>query len=141
MLDYLTPERTLPADGTAGTLVGRVHLPGPVPGPAVVAVRDGGVFDLTARAPTLSLLTSAPDPLAIARDPAAPRIGDLAVILENSAWDRRDAAKPWLLAITGQGSARSGGTGTSFQGPAADKPSWRLIDMIRHSIERQPPRT
>ena len=34
-----------------------------------------------------------------------------------------------------------GGTGTSFQGPAADKPSWRLIDMIRHSIERQPPRT
>ncbi len=98
MQDYLTAERTLPADGTRGTLVGRVQLPGRVPGPAVVAVREAGVFDLTARTPTLSLLMNAPDPLAIARDPAAPRIGDLAPMIKNSAWDRRDPALPWLLA-------------------------------------------
>ena len=41
---------------------------------------------------------NAPDPLAIARDPAAPRIGDLAPMIKNSAWDRRDPAVPWLLA-------------------------------------------
>ncbi len=96
MQNYLTTERTLPADGTKGTLVGRVQLPGT--GPAVVAVREGGIFDLTAKAPTLSLLMSAPDPLGLARDPAAPRLGDLAPILANSAWDKRDPKTPWLLA-------------------------------------------
>ncbi|HEU5295257.1 MAG TPA: fumarylacetoacetate hydrolase, partial [Burkholderiaceae bacterium] len=39
----------LPDDGTAGTLVGRCWLPGTNAGPAVVAVREDGVFDLSER--------------------------------------------------------------------------------------------
>ncbi len=42
----------LPTDGTNGTLVGRVWRPD-VEGPAVVAVRDDGVFDVTAAFPTV----------------------------------------------------------------------------------------
>ena len=56
MEDHLTPAGTLPADGTRGTLIGRVWLPGDPPGPAVVAVRDEGVFDLGRAAPTVSEL-------------------------------------------------------------------------------------
>ncbi|MCC8977105.1 fumarylacetoacetate hydrolase, partial [Bradyrhizobium sp. Cham227] len=41
----LTPKDVLPEDGTAGTLVGRVWLP-QAGGPAVVAVRADGVFDV-----------------------------------------------------------------------------------------------
>ncbi|HEY0909094.1 MAG TPA: fumarylacetoacetate hydrolase, partial [Bradyrhizobium sp.] len=44
----LTTKELLPEDGTKGTLVGRVWRP-QVAGPAVVAVRDDGVFDVTAR--------------------------------------------------------------------------------------------
>ncbi|WP_035484570.1 fumarylacetoacetate hydrolase family protein [Geminicoccus roseus] len=91
----LTIDDTLPKDGTAGTLVGRVQTSA---GPCVVAIRDGGVFDLTGIVPTMSELTSAADPVAIARDPSAPKIGDLSPILANSAHDRRDPSTPHLLA-------------------------------------------
>ncbi|HEX5078993.1 MAG TPA: fumarylacetoacetate hydrolase family protein [Geminicoccaceae bacterium] len=97
MQEHLTPARTLPADGTAGTLIGRVWLPGDPPGPAVVAIRDEGVFDLGRSAPTVSELLNADDPVAIACS-GGTRIGDLAAILANSAWDRRDPGLPWLLA-------------------------------------------
>ena len=97
MQDHLTPAGTLPSDGTAGTLVGRAWLPGDVPGPAVVAIRGDGVFDLGRSAPTVSELLNADDPVALARSAGA-RVGDFAEILANSAWDRRDPALPWLLA-------------------------------------------
>jgi fumarylacetoacetate (FAA) hydrolase family protein len=96
---YLTPEGCLPADSAAATLVGRVWLPGDPPGPAVVSVRaDGGVYDLTRLAATVSELCEAPDPAALARSPEAPRIGELAAILANSRHDRRDPSRPHLLA-------------------------------------------
>ena len=98
MDEHLSIAATLPADGCAGTLVGRVWLPGSPAGPAVVAIRADGVYDLTALVPTMSELCNVPDPVALARDPAAPRIGDLATILANSRWDRRDPDVPWLLA-------------------------------------------
>jgi len=47
----LTAAEILPADGCAGTLVGRVRLDD---GPHVVAIRDGGLFDLSRLAPTMS---------------------------------------------------------------------------------------
>ena len=46
----LTVKDLLPEDGTKGTLVGRVWLP-QANGPAVVAVRGDGVFDVTAQFP------------------------------------------------------------------------------------------
>ena len=98
MDEYLSVAATLPADGYAGTLVGRVWLPGDPAGPAVVAIRDDGVFDLTPLVPTMSELCNAADPVALARSPEARRIGELAPILANSRWDRRDPALPWLLA-------------------------------------------
>ena len=97
MQEYLTPAAALPADGTAGTLVGRAWLPGEVPGPGMVAIRDDGVFDLSRVAPTITDLLNADDPVALARA-AGKRIGDLAPILANSAHDQRDAASPYFLA-------------------------------------------
>ncbi len=52
----------LPEDGTAGTLVGRVWRAGNPAGPAVVAVRSDGVFDISATVPTMADLCNAPDP-------------------------------------------------------------------------------
>ena len=40
----------LPTDGCDGVLVGRLWVDGPTPGPRVVAVREAGVFDLSALA-------------------------------------------------------------------------------------------
>ena len=97
MQDHLTPAAALPADGDSGTLIGRAWLPGDPPGPAVVAIRDDGVFDLGRAAPTVSELLNADDPVALARSEGE-RIGDLAEILANSAYDRRDPDLPWLLA-------------------------------------------
>lgn len=98
MDQHLSVAATLPQDGCRGTLIGRAWLPGSPPGPAVVAVREDGVFDLTRLAPTVSLLCEADDPVALARSGEAPRIGEVEPILQNSRWDRRDPALPWLLA-------------------------------------------
>jgi fumarylacetoacetate (FAA) hydrolase family protein len=97
MQHHLTAEAALPRDGTAGTLIGRSWVPGEVPGPSPVAIRAGGVFDLSQVVPTVSELLSAADPVALARSEGR-RIGDLAAILANSAHDRHDPALPHLLA-------------------------------------------
>lgn len=96
MNSLLTPENSLPEDDCAGTLVGRAQLP---EGPAVVAIREDGVYDVTTAAPTMSTLLDADDPVAVVRSAlaTAPRIGDLADILANSAHDATDPSKPWLL--------------------------------------------
>ena len=93
----LTPNDVLPADGTHGTLVGRVWLP-QAGGPAVAAVRPDGVFDVSAHFATVSALCEEPDPAAALRAAGGTRIGDLAAILANTPPDGRDAAKPRLLA-------------------------------------------
>ncbi|WP_076862564.1 fumarylacetoacetate hydrolase family protein [Bradyrhizobium mercantei] len=93
----LTPRDVLPEDGTAGTLVGRAWLP-QAGGPAVVAVRADGVFDITARFPTVSALCEEGDPAAALRATKGERIGDLEVILANTPPDTRDKGKPHLLA-------------------------------------------
>jgi fumarylacetoacetate (FAA) hydrolase family protein len=88
---------TLPADGLAGALVGRVWRPD-VAGPSVVALRAEGVVDITATWPTLRDLAESPDPaaaLAAAQGPVLGRIGD---ILANTPPDGRDPARPWCLA-------------------------------------------
>ncbi|MGY4568902.1 fumarylacetoacetate hydrolase family protein [Bradyrhizobium sp. USDA 3256] len=93
----LTPKDVLPEDGTAGTLVGRVWLP-QAGGPAVVAVRADGVFDVTARFPTVSALCEESDPAAALRVTRGERIGDFEAILANTPPDGRDKARPHLLA-------------------------------------------
>ena len=93
--DTLSLEATLPQDGTTGTLVGRIHTED---GPCVVALRDEGVFDLTPLVPTMSDLTNAEDPLALARDDRAKRLGELEPILANSWHAGQDPRAPHLLA-------------------------------------------
>jgi fumarylacetoacetate (FAA) hydrolase family protein len=93
----LTAKDVLPQDGTAGTLVGRVWLPDAA-GPAVAAVRGDGVFDVSTSFSTVSALCEQDDPAAALRSLGGERVGDLAEILANTPPDRRDPAKPWLLA-------------------------------------------
>jgi fumarylacetoacetate (FAA) hydrolase family protein len=94
---HLDPARCLPEDGYAGTLIGRAWLPDE--GPAVVLVREEGVFDISRAAPTVAGLLNEPDCDAIiATAPRDRRLGDLAALLANSAAEGRDPAQPWLLA-------------------------------------------
>lgn len=92
----LDPATCLPDDGTAGTLVGRCWLPGAHAGPAVIAVRADGVYDLSARFATVSDLLDEADPDAAVRATPGRRIGTLADILRDTAAMRDDA--PRLLA-------------------------------------------
>src|SRR5882672_271214 len=93
----LIPARILPEDGCAGTLVGRAWLPGE--GPAVVLVREDGVFDISPAAPTVAGLLNEVDPVAAARGaPRDRRIGDVAALLVNSDAATRDENLPWFLA-------------------------------------------
>jgi fumarylacetoacetate (FAA) hydrolase family protein len=97
MREWLTEASTLPKDGTAGALAGRVWRPD-AQGPSVVAVRPDGVHDITRHAATMRDLCEAPDPAKIVREAKGERIGALADMLANTPEDGRDEKKPWLLA-------------------------------------------
>lgn len=90
----LTPAAALPADGFKGTLVGRAQLEA---GPAVVAIRQEGVFDLSAETPTMSDLLDADDTVAIARK-AGTKIGTVEAMLASSHHEKRDPSAPYFLA-------------------------------------------
>src|SRR5215475_1141137 len=62
----------LPDDDTKGTLVGRVWLP-QAKGPAVVAVRADGVYDVTQGFATVSALAELPNPANALREAAGVR--------------------------------------------------------------------
>lgn len=93
----LTPENTLPADGTQGALAGRVWRPD-VDGPSVVTIRADGVFDISQAFPTMHDLCEQPDPAQAMRAARGEKICDLQVLLANTPEDDRDPHKPWLLA-------------------------------------------
>jgi fumarylacetoacetate (FAA) hydrolase family protein len=94
---HLDPAGTLPADGTAGTLVGRAWRPD-VGGPAVVAVRPDGLYDISRVFATMRDLAEAREPAAAVAAAPGERIGALAAVLANTPEAARDQAKPWLLA-------------------------------------------
>ena len=95
--DSMTPSATLPRDGTAGALAGRVWRPDAA-GPSVVAVRGDGVYDISKLAPTMRDLAESADAVAMLRQGNGERIGALDAILVNTPEAKRDAGKPWLLA-------------------------------------------
>jgi fumarylacetoacetate (FAA) hydrolase family protein len=96
----LDPRTSLPADAARATLVGRAWVPGAPSGPSPVLIRGGEVVDVSRRFPTLAELMAAPDPAAAGLSAAedAPVLGSIAALLENSAPDARDPAKPCFLA-------------------------------------------
>jgi fumarylacetoacetate (FAA) hydrolase family protein len=84
----------VPSDGT---LLGRAFAAG-WPHPALVTVRDGTVFDITAKAgPTSRDVCEMDDPASYVASATGTAIGSVADLLSNSMAARRDAAKPWLL--------------------------------------------
>ena len=91
--------QVLPDDGLQGTLVGRVWAPsGAAPGPAVVALRPEGVFDLSAHYPTMSTLLDTLAPAEAARTATGQCLCSVDDLLANSQPGARDTTRPWLLA-------------------------------------------
>ena len=72
----LDPVSTLPRDGDAGTLVGRVWRPDR-DGPSVVVARDGALHDISAAAPTVRDLCETADPATLARSTAGELVGSI----------------------------------------------------------------
>jgi fumarylacetoacetate (FAA) hydrolase family protein len=98
----IDPTRYLPADGLAGTVLGRAWVPagltGPVAGPSPVWLTDEGVYELTALAPTMAELLAA-EPLTRLREARRlPRIASVADLVVNSVGSDRNPQRPWLLA-------------------------------------------
>jgi fumarylacetoacetate (FAA) hydrolase family protein len=94
----LAAARCLPDDGAAGTLIGRCWLPGERAGPALVAVRTDGVFDLSSRWLTVSDLLDEAEPARAVQLVAGRRIGSLSDLLRNTGRAQPDADAPRLLA-------------------------------------------
>ncbi len=92
----LSPESTLPADGTEGVLIGRAWDP-PVGGPSVVTVRASGVVDLSATFATIRDVVESADPAAQVTAAGGRRLCSLAELLANTEPDGRDVHRPWLL--------------------------------------------
>ncbi|MGO4154442.1 fumarylacetoacetate hydrolase family protein [Cupriavidus sp. YAF13] len=90
--------QVLPDDGLAGTLVGRVWVGGALPGPAVVALRPEGVFDLSEHYPTMSTLLDTEHPAKAARRAPGRRLCSVDELLANSLPGTRNETLPWLLA-------------------------------------------
>ncbi|MFJ1300590.1 fumarylacetoacetate hydrolase family protein [Pseudomonadota bacterium AL_CKDN230030165-1A_HGKHYDSX7] len=90
----LDATQDLPEDLDQALLIGRVWLGAPVNGPAVVVVRRGEVFDITAAAPTVSDLLERSDRVALARKADGPSLGRVTDLLARSG----QAGQPRLLA-------------------------------------------
>jgi fumarylacetoacetate (FAA) hydrolase family protein len=93
----LDANSSLPADGFAGALAGRVWRPDQG-GPSVVAIRADGVFNVSRAFPTMRDLCEAQDPAAALRAAEGEPLGPLDAILANTPPDDRDPGRPWLLA-------------------------------------------
>ncbi len=93
----VTETMTLPSDVNGAVLAGRVWRPDQA-GPSVVAIRAGGVFDISSSAPTMRDLCESVDPAALVMKTPGERIGLLSDILANTPEATRDNSKPWLLA-------------------------------------------
>src|SRR5258707_10313349 len=96
MLD-LREETTLPADGFAGALAARVWRLD-VSGPSVVAIREEGVFDVSAAFPTMRDLCETPSPAQALRAAEGPRLGGLSDILAHTPRDSGESNATRLVA-------------------------------------------
>jgi fumarylacetoacetate (FAA) hydrolase family protein len=94
----LNLEQFLPEDGFSGTLVGRAWIPDPVAGPTVIAIREGGIYDITEIAPTMCDLLEAHDPAASVKAARGKKIASVEEVIGNSGSGRFNPQKPHLLA-------------------------------------------
>ena len=100
MNDWLSAGKCLPEDHERAELIGRVWRPDvAVPGPTLVRVQNGELYDLSGVAATASQLLNLDDPVgSIRRAGPLPRIAPLGDVLANSAEETRRAESAWLLA-------------------------------------------
>jgi fumarylacetoacetate (FAA) hydrolase family protein len=94
--EWADPSHVLPQDGYAGALAGRVWRPGI--GPSVVALREDGVYDVSAAFSTMAGLAAQHDSAAALRGATGERIGELGAVLANTPRETRDPQQPYLLA-------------------------------------------
>ncbi|MGB7755302.1 MAG: aldehyde dehydrogenase family protein, partial [Salinisphaera sp.] len=91
-MDLLELSDCLPEDLDRAVLVGRVWRTAPVNGPALVAVRSGELFDISAHGPTMTDLLDRDDLLDIATRAPAEKLGNvrdwLAQSLETDSGER-----------------------------------------------------
>jgi fumarylacetoacetate (FAA) hydrolase family protein len=93
----LPEDLTLPDDGFAGALAGRVWRTD-VEGPSVVSVRPDGVFDVSADFPTMRDLCEQPSPAEALQRARGPRLGTMSEILACTPREKRTGGKSYLLA-------------------------------------------
>ncbi len=91
---------TLPADGAAGALAGRIWRPD-AGGPSVVAIRGTGgavrVVDISRSFATMRDLCEQDDPARALAEADGEDVGSLDDILGNTPPDGRDEDRPWLM--------------------------------------------
>ena len=91
---------TLPADGAAGALAGRIWRP-ELGGPSVVALRHAGgavrVVDVSRSFATMRDLCEQDDPARALAEAQGEDVGSLEDILGNTPPDGRDESRPWML--------------------------------------------
>ncbi|MCE4537277.1 fumarylacetoacetate hydrolase family protein [Pelomonas sp. P7] len=86
----------LPHDAAEASLLGRLWRPDRG-GPALVAVRDGEVVDVSAHAPTMAALLDHPDRLHIARSAPGQALGPAQALLDEALAAPPEAGRPrWL---------------------------------------------
>jgi len=101
MLDDLKMEQFLPADGLAGSLIGRAWLPasftGSIAGPSPVVLKPQGVFDLSNIAPTTAELINRNFAVHDYDIESLARIGSYEDIMQNTMSSVRDIKTPYFL--------------------------------------------
>lgn len=93
MFPGLDDKNTLPVDGCAGALIGRVWLPGEDAGPVVVTLRDDNVYQLEA----LTMADFLNDGNALKNIKGGTLIGSVNEVLANTTPDNRDGRIPWFI--------------------------------------------
>ena len=99
MFPKINAANTMPADGYAGTLIGRAWFPSLSPGPCVVVIAEDGVHNISGTIPTMSELLNDPQPLATAIKATrnCVNLGSVDELLANSTPDTHDILKPYFL--------------------------------------------
>jgi len=111
-----------------GAVVARVWLPASrsgsgVGGPTPVAIRDGGVFDLSGEAATMADLLERADLLQLVMDARAPRVADLDEVV----------GRPRGTAASRSPSARSNGSSRSEPAARRTEPATCGLDSPTRS--------
>ncbi len=132
MREHMTVAATLPEDGAAGALAGRIWRPD-VHGPAIISVREDGLYDITQYAPTLSALADADNILSITQYSKAERVGELADILANTPAADRDPLQPWLLSPIDLQAVKA--ADATFAGPILEQTIIKLSETAPDKAE------